>query len=93
MPRRNAIPSVEINLSLPQDIKGQLDLHLISESTGKIPKGAYQEFFSERLREFFGWGSIDLAAYVIGLPPGSILRGPKPLIKLLVENVLSRATV
>lgn len=92
MPRpKNAIPSESINLHLSGDLKGRLDLHLVSESSAKIPQGAYQRFFSERLYEFFEWGSIDLAPYVVGLPAGSVLRGPKALIKLLEEHVLPRA--
>jgi len=89
MPRpRNAIPRERINLHLPEDVRGKLDLHLVSESTQKVPQGAYQRFFTERVHEYFEWGSIDLAAYVIGLPPGSVLRGPKALIKMLEDNVL-----
>ena len=54
MPRpRNAIPSEKINLALPGELKTRLDLHLVSLATGKIPQGAYQRFFSERLVEFF----------------------------------------
>lgn len=94
MPRpRNAIPTEQINLTLPQDVKGRLDLHLVSESTAKIPQGAYQRFFLERIYEFFEWGSLDLAAYVVGLPAGSVLRGPKALIKMLEAHVLSRTNV
>lgn len=89
MPRpRNAIPTEAINLHLAADLKGKVDLHLVSESTGKIPQGAYQRFFSQRAHEYFEWGSLDLAAYVVGLPAGSVLRGPKALIKMLEDHVL-----
>jgi hypothetical protein len=82
---RNAIPRERINLHLPEDVRGRLDLHLVSESTQKVPQGAYQRFFTERVHEYFEWGSIDLAAYISTLPHRSIIRGPRPLIELIRE--------
>lgn len=42
-----------IRLSIPEDLRVKLDLFLVSPTEGRIPRGAYKEFFAERLREFF----------------------------------------
>jgi hypothetical protein len=53
MPRRpNIEASAKINLALPESEKAWLDLFLFSEAEQRIPRGAYQEFFLARLREF-----------------------------------------
>lgn len=52
MPRpRAAIPRRLLNLALPEDLRARLDLHLYSEVEGRVPQGAYQEFFSRLIRE------------------------------------------
>lgn len=57
--RRNIIPSDRVEVWLPEDIMARLKLHLYSEVEGKIPKGAYQRFFIERLNEFFKPGTTN----------------------------------
>lgn len=44
---------VAMNLHLPEDIRAKLDVYLFSNVEGRIPKGAYQAFFIERINEFF----------------------------------------
>jgi hypothetical protein len=44
---------VAMNLHLPEDIRTRLDLFLFSTVEGRVPKGAYQAFFIERINEFF----------------------------------------
>lgn len=44
---------VALKLKLPADIRGRLDLHLFSAVEGRVPKGAYQEFFIDRINEYF----------------------------------------
>lgn len=51
--RRNIIRSVAIEVSLPEDLVAKLQLHLFSQVEGRIPKGAYREFFTDRINEFF----------------------------------------
>ena len=67
--RPNIEPSIATNLHLPESMRTRLDLVLFSELEGRVPKGAYQRFFLERLQEFFGTKALDLSA-PLGLPPG-----------------------
>lgn len=85
MPRRPAvIPSSIINLALPADARTQLDLHLYSELEGRVPRGSYQRFFTERIREFFAREQLDLAPYVTGIIPGEgIITGSPPTVATL----------
>lgn len=43
-----------LHMHLPLSLRVKLDLYLWSELEGRVPKGAYQAFFIERLQEFFG---------------------------------------
>jgi hypothetical protein len=47
------IRPVKINLCLPEDLHARLMLHLYSESEQRVPQGAIQRFFVDRLLEFF----------------------------------------
>lgn len=82
---RNLVPSALLNLALPADLRGRLDLHLYDEAERRIPKGAHQRFFIARILEFFEWGVLDLGAY--GLPPGSIVKGPRAVLELLQRRL------
>ena len=54
MPRKPAInPSVNLHVMLPPQLAARLQLYLYSPVEGRIPQGAYQRFFTERLIEFF----------------------------------------
>lgn len=48
----NIIPSERMTLWLPADLRARIDLHLFSEVEGRIPRGAYTEFFSSLAREY-----------------------------------------
>lgn len=63
--------SEPLNLHLPSAIRARLDLLLYSELEGKVPRGAYREFFSARINEFFETRAVDLSS-LVGLPPGTI---------------------
>lgn len=53
MPRRpNIEVSLKLNLALPESERGWLDAYLYSEAEQRVPRGAYQQFFLDRLREF-----------------------------------------
>lgn len=43
----------KLTISLPGELATRLDLYLASPSQGRIPYGAHQEFFVERITEFF----------------------------------------
>ena len=87
--RPNIGPSVATNLHLPETVRTRLDLILFSELEGRVPKGAYQRFFLERLQEFFTTKSADLSA-LLGLAPGSCIVKARPEALLLLEAVLSK---
>lgn len=48
------IRPTKLTLALPEDIRAKLDLHLFSEVERRVPMGAYQRFFVERIQDFFG---------------------------------------
>lgn len=57
MPRTpNIIRPSKLTLHLPEDIRAKLDLYLFSDIEGRIPQGAYQQFLTERINEFFSGG-------------------------------------
>lgn len=51
--RRNIIRSEKITIALPEDRLAKLSLHLFSQVEGRVPKGAYQKFFVDRIDEYF----------------------------------------
>lgn len=54
MPRpRNAIKSIEKNISIPEDLVARVELELWSELEGKVPFGAWKELIVRLLREHF----------------------------------------
>lgn len=54
MPRKpNLDKPTRLEVSIPETLRGQLDLLLFSPLEGCVPKGAYSSFIAERLREFF----------------------------------------
>lgn len=42
-----------LHMALPEDVRAKLDLYLYSEVENRVPFGAYQAFFVQRIREFF----------------------------------------
>ena len=54
MPRpKQTVPSAFRNIALPQPLVDKLDVLLYSELEGRIPTGAYKEFFSNLLLQYF----------------------------------------
>jgi hypothetical protein len=54
MPRPpNILKTIPIHVSLPEDLHARLTLHLYSSAESRVPVGAYQRFFVERITEFF----------------------------------------
>ena len=81
-------PSRSINTHLEENLMVRLDLFLWSDLEGKVPKGAYQRFFNERMREFFLTQSLDIAPLLGGLTP-SIVRGTAATLGELKERLES----
>ncbi|MDX2059904.1 MAG: hypothetical protein SFV24_18995 [Gemmatimonadales bacterium] len=73
MPRRpNIVPSRNLTMALPEDVFARLQLYLYSEAEQRVPQGAYQSFFVERINEFFERRAFDTGAGVIYGPPETI---------------------
>ena len=51
-----------LNLALPCDVRAHLDDYLRILHRGRIPPGAYQDFFTARLMEFFAKESENVQA-------------------------------
>ncbi len=77
------VPTVLLHVALPLDVHTKLTAHLFSELEGRVPKGAYQTFLTEHLREIFAGKSLDLAPYVAGASPGAFV------VKGSVEAILA----
>lgn len=53
MPRpANIMRPVHLKTSLPEDLRARLDLHLWSESEGRVPMGAYQRLIVRLLTQY-----------------------------------------
>lgn len=89
MPRRPEIDKpVPLYLMLPTSWRARLDLHLFSELEGRVPHGAYRNFFVARLIEFFATKELDLAPYIPGVLPGSMtVRGTPEAIEKLKRRL------
>ena len=83
--RPNVEPSIATNLHLPETVRTRLDLLLFSDLEGRVPKGAYQRFFLERLQEFFTTKSADLSTG-LGLAPGSCIVKGNPEALLFLKS-------
>lgn len=74
-----------LELKLPETVRTRLDLYLFSELENRVPKGKYQEFFEERVREFFALARIDLAPF--GFPQGTFITAPKEVVLELTRRL------
>lgn len=85
MPRpADILRPTQLEISLPEDVRAQLDLYLFSEAEGCVPRGAYKRFFVSRLREFFGAEKLDLGDYTPVCPKGQhIIYGNQDAVGLL----------
>ena len=84
------VPTVALNVALPEDWRTRLDLLLFSEFEGRVPKGAYQRFFLERLVDYFDTKPLDLAPYIGSLPGERVVRG-HPLTIEALKAALEKA--
>lgn len=67
MPRKPEIDRpVQLVLKLPTSWYTRVKLLLFSPLEGRVPQGKYQEFFIERLKDYFETESLDLAPYIPG---------------------------
>ena len=68
--RKNPIPSVLLNVALPMDVHTRLSAMLYSDLEGRVPLGAYKEYFTRLLREQMDGRTLDLAPF-LGTPSGA----------------------
>lgn len=86
LPRKPEVDRpTRLELKLPESLRSRLDLFLFSELEGKVPKGRYQEFFSERVRHFFDSAKLDLTPF--GFPQGYFVEAPKDMILELQKRL------
>jgi hypothetical protein len=84
---KNLIPTVYLNLGLPEDLHARLTILLFSETENRVPLGGYQEFFVTLLREYFSHQQVDLAPWT-GQPGGLFtLRGTPEAVELLQRTL------
>lgn len=82
MPRQKAaVPKSLLKAWIPLELRGKLDLQLVSEVEGRVPKGHYSELVESLVRAHLEWGMLDLGLY--GFAKGYYVRGPKPMIEAL----------
>ncbi len=75
---------MQLCLKLPASTRTRLDLFLYSELEQRVPQGAYQNFFLERIREFFESRRLDLTPF--GLQ-GFYVFGPKDMVEALSKKL------
>ena len=86
----NINPSRPLNTHLDESLMARVDLLLWSEVEARVPKGAYQTFLNERLREFFSTRTLDLAPFAGTLPGELVVRG-KPFTLERLQSLLEGA--
>ena len=94
MPRPKSVePSRSLNTHLDEHWMARLDIHLFSSLEDRVPKGAYQRFFNERLREFFTLKHLDLSPYVGSLPGTLRVSGSEQAIESLKRALEAQTNV
>lgn len=90
MPRPlNTIPTRQLNVALPLPLYSKLVLELTSEIEGRVPFGAYSNFFSELLRQRFEETQLDVGPLLnADIPPGTyFIRGPRDVLAALERKL------
>lgn len=72
-----------MHFNFPQSEKGKLYLHLFSEVDGRVPSGAWGNFFLERTQEFFNNERLDLAPWAGTSPGACVISGHPSTIEML----------
>lgn len=86
---KNALESDALLVRLPAEEAAMLRMHLYSDLEGRIPRGAFRDFFAARIREFFKAETLDLSPY-FGLPPCSALVRCAPETAALIRTTLEK---
>lgn len=92
MPRRPSLtPSRPLTVRLPADLMARVELLLFSELEGRVPLGGYQEFFTQRLIEFFDEKPLDLGPFLGTLPGEAVVRGKVGAVHRLLTHLKEKS--
>jgi len=69
---QNILRPVKLTTTLPEDVHSKLTLYLYSEVEGMVPRGAYQSFICDRIREFFEHKRLDIGSGIVHGPASCI---------------------
>lgn len=84
---RSLIRTQLLHISVPEPDLARLQLHLYSPLEQRVPKGAYQSWLVQRIREFFGWKALDLAPWADSPPGAFVLHGEPAAIEALRKTL------
>lgn len=88
MPRpKNVVQTKPLTLALPVPLLTKVMLTLYSDLEQRVPTGAYQRFFSERIQEYFSTSTRDFS-HLRNLPAGSLVVRATPETLDLLEATL-----
>jgi len=89
MPAPRALIRTQLlHVAVPEPDLARLQLHLFSDLEQRVPKGAYQSWIVERIREFFGWRALDLAPWADSPPGAYVVRGEPATIEALRKTLI-----
>lgn len=68
---------IRLSTFLPEDVRSQLDIYLFSPIEGVVPRGAYTQFLTQLIREFFANRRIEISdltgrKYIVSGSPEAI---------------------
>ena len=93
MPRhKKPNPAQRLRVDIDEPWYSRLYLHLLGDD-GSIPFGAWQNFFNERIKDFFESESLDLATFAPGslqLTPGVFCVRGDPTTIAVLKKLLRR---
>ena len=88
-------PSRSLHLHLSADLVKAIDARLWSDAEGKVPKGAYQEFFTEAAVRMMRQLPLDLAPFAGTLPSEHVVyafAGTREVLQSLLQGNQSHDT-
>lgn len=88
MPRSAAItPNYHLHTTLPPELARRLQDYLWSDSEGRVPKAAYQTFFTARIQEYFSLRQVDLAPWLNTNLGECVVSGTDASIARLIKHL------
>lgn len=86
---KNIIPTIQLNVMIPQDLVMQMNLELYSELEQRVPFGAQQRLLTALLRAYFSEQSLDLAPW-LRTPSGVFVVKAVPEVLTALTTHLSK---